>query len=69
MKAADYRKKDTVELKDELQKLYEEMKENADNTYKGNEKNVKKNKYLRKRIARIKTVINEKAILESDKNE
>jgi ribosomal protein L29 len=42
-----------------------EMLENSKNILKGSEKNVKKNLYLRKEVARILTVLNEKKLIES----
>lgn len=42
-----------------------EIVENSKNILKGSEKNVKKNLFLRKEVARILTVLNEKKLLAS----
>jgi len=54
--------KNTTEndLKKKLKDLKKDLETFSSNVLQGKEKNVKKGKFLRKDIARIKTVLNEK---------
>lgn len=60
MKMQDIRKKTVKELKAEIIKQKKEMENVVMNILKEKEKNVKKVKFLKRDIARLKTVLNEK---------
>ena len=60
MVVADLRKKNIEDLKEELTKLEKELQKAVSDILQKKEKNVKKAFFLRKDIARIKTVLNEK---------
>ena len=64
MDPKDLRKKDQKELTKLLQKAKEDMENLAKEILKGKEKNVAKLRALKKDCARIRTVLNEKKILE-----
>ncbi|HOS88569.1 MAG TPA: 50S ribosomal protein L29 [bacterium] len=59
--------KNIKDLKEELTKLEKDLQKVVSDILKKKEKNVKKASFLRKDIARIKTVLNEK--LKEEKNE
>jgi ribosomal protein L29 len=61
----ELRSKTIKDLDDLLVVKKNEVLENSKNILKGSEKNVKKNLFLRKEIARIKTILNEKMLLDS----
>lgn len=63
MNTAELRKKTELELNDSLKKAVKELEENQLSVLKGKQKNVNKGSYLKKDIARIKTVLAEKRIL------
>jgi ribosomal protein L29 len=72
MKSQELRAKTVVELSEILNSKRLEIQSNSINVVKGSEKNIKKNLYLRKEIARIKTILNEKQLIqaaESNENE
>jgi len=60
MIVADLRKKNIEDLKEELTKLEKDLQKAVSDILQKKEKNVKKASFLRKDIARIKTVLNEK---------
>ena len=59
--------KNIKDLKEELTKLEKDLQKVVSDILQKKEKNVKKASFLRKDIARIKTVLNEK--LKEEKNE
>ncbi|HOD01180.1 MAG TPA: 50S ribosomal protein L29 [bacterium] len=63
----DLRKKSTEELRKELANIQKELQKTVSDIMQKKEKNVKKASFLRKDIARIKTLLNEK--LREEKNE
>lgn len=60
MKAQDIRTKTEQEVKEELVKLNKQLEEVTLNILQKKEKNVKKTRSIRRDIARLKTVVNEK---------
>lgn len=60
MKMKDIRNKSENELKKQANDLKKELEVFVSNILQGKEKNVKKGRFLRKDIARVKTVLNEK---------
>ena len=68
MKAKDIRTKNTKELIKELKDKNKELEKLMLNVYKGKEKNLGAPRFLRKDIARIKTVLAEKKFMEESKN-
>lgn len=69
MKSQELRSKNIQDLESLLVSKKSEMVINSKNILKGSEKNVKKNLHLRKEIARISTILNEKKLLESIESE
>ena len=69
MQAQEYRKKTIQDLQKLLKSLKEEIKQNTESVLSGKEKNIKKNKYVKKQIARIQTVIAEKHYIASMEKE
>jgi len=69
MKAAELRNKTGLELAESLSLLRKEIKDSVTGILQGKEKNVSKIRALRKDVARVKTIFNEKKILEEIKNE
>ena len=67
MHAQELRKKNLPELKDILKKANKDYEKKVTEILQNKEKNVKKSGSLRRNIARIKTVLNEK--LKEEKNE
>lgn len=67
MNAKELRQKNDQELLDSKKNLEKEIREVSLNTLQGKEKNVKKAGLLRRDVAKILTVINEKKILSSEK--
>ncbi|HBY09664.1 50S ribosomal protein L29 [candidate division WWE3 bacterium RIFOXYC2_FULL_42_13] len=67
MNAKELRQKSEQELSDTKKNLEKEIREVSLNTLQGKEKNVKKAGLLRRDVAKILTVINEKKILSSEK--
>jgi len=65
MMSQELRTKTIKDLEDLVIVKKNEILENSKNILKGSEKNVKKNLFLRKEIARIKTILNEKILLDS----
>lgn len=63
MNIIDYRKKTKPELIKAIAEKKLEMSKLVENIYKQSEKNVRKPGLLRKEIARMSTVLNEKEIL------
>jgi ribosomal protein L29 len=61
----ELRVKTIKDLEDLLIAKKNDIVENSKNILKGSEKNVKKNLFLRKEVARIKTILNEKILLDS----
>ncbi|MFZ5424693.1 MAG: 50S ribosomal protein L29 [Patescibacteria group bacterium] len=68
MQVAELRSKTKEELLEMLDSLKIDYKNAGEDLIKGNEKNLKVQKYLRKDIARVKTILREKEILESIEN-
>jgi len=68
MLAKDIRNKNIKDLKKVLSDQEKVLEKFMHDVYKGKEKNVSKNKNLRKNIARVKTVIAEKKFLEEVTN-
>ena len=60
MAVTDLRNKNIKDLKEELAKLEKDLQKTVSDILQKKEKNVKKASFLRKDIARIKTVLNEK---------
>ena len=60
IKLEEFRKKTKEELKKELLNLEKEVQKVVSNVMQKKEKNVKKVSYLRKDVARVKTLLNEK---------
>ncbi|NMB91437.1 50S ribosomal protein L29 [candidate division WWE3 bacterium] len=60
IKLEEFRKKTKEELKKELLNLEKEVQKVVSNVLQKKEKNVKKVSYLRKDVARVKTLLNEK---------
>jgi ribosomal protein L29 len=69
MNLQELRQKTTKEIQDELTKKRKDLEKVMSDLMLGKEKNVKKAVFIRKDIARLKTVINEKKVLEGIKNE
>lgn len=72
MISKELRNKSISELNEIINGHKLEMVSNSKNIVNGSEKNVKKNLFLRKSIARIKTIVNEKKLIEAieqDNNE
>ena len=67
MVVTDLKNKNIKDLKEELTKLEKDLQKVVSDLLQKKEKNVKKASFLRKDIARIKTVLNEK--LKEEKNE
>ena len=67
MQLQEMRQKNTKDLKTELLKQTKELEKIMNDILQNKEKNVKKARFLRKDIARLNTVINEKKILEGEK--
>jgi len=67
MVVTDLKNKNIKDLKEELTKLEKDLQKVVSDILQKKEKNVKKASFLRKDIARIKTVLNEK--LKEEKNE
>ncbi|RJR26389.1 50S ribosomal protein L29 [candidate division WWE3 bacterium] len=67
MKVAELREKTKQELVEMITKLTTDIKTSTLDILKRKEKNVKKPRLLRKDLARITTVLNEKKVLEEDK--
>ena len=65
MMSQELRVKTIKDLEDLLIAKKNDIVENSKNILKGSEKNVKKNLFLRKEVARIKTILNEKMLLDS----
>jgi len=63
MMSQELRAKTIKDLEDLVISKKNEILENSKNMLKGSEKNLKKNLFLRKEIARILTVLNEKKLL------
>lgn len=63
LNAKDLRTKTEEELKEMLQNLAEEIKTSVSSVMDGSSKDTGKTKRLRRDVARIKTVLNEKKIL------
>jgi ribosomal protein L29 len=61
----ELRTKTVKDLEDLIISKKNEIVENSKNIVKGSEKNVKKNLFLRKEVARIKTILNEKKLLDT----
>ena len=66
IKAVDYRKKTEEELKQELVSLKKQMHADYENLLHKKAKNVKSIGSLRKSVARVLTVLNEKKFLNKD---
>lgn len=60
MNLSEFKKKDIKELKEELSKVEKDMQKNVTDILQKKEKNVRKAGSLRKDIARIKTLLNQK---------
>ena len=60
MNTKDLRNKTENELKKQLKDLRKDLETFGSNVLQGKEKNVKKGKFIKKDIARLKTVLNEK---------
>jgi ribosomal protein L29 len=72
MMSQELRTKTIKDLEDLIVSKRSEILENSKNILRGSEKNIKKNLFLRKEIARISTVLNEKrliAAIEENDNE
>ncbi|KKS06257.1 MAG: 50S ribosomal protein L29 [candidate division WWE3 bacterium GW2011_GWF1_42_51] len=69
MNAKELRQKNEQELSDTKKNLEKEIREVSLNTLQGKEKNVKKAGLLRRDMARLLTVLNEKKILGAEKLE
>jgi len=68
MQAKEIRDKNLKELEKTLTKAKEDYEKLMHDIFKGKEKNVSKAKFLKKDIARIKTVISEKKFMKEVKN-
>jgi len=60
MYAKELKSKSLTELNKQLKDLKKDLETFASNVLQGKEKNVKKGLFIRKDIARVKTVLNEK---------
>ena len=69
MKASEIRQKTEQELKEQLKALTRDKENMVLSILQKKEKNVKKPRAIRKDIARIKSILNEKAILKEVTNE
>lgn len=71
IKPSDLRKKNKEELQEELKKLKGELNDVVLEVVKGKEKNLKKTGNIKRDIARVSTVLNEKLFmqLQEGKNE
>lgn len=63
MKTSELRKKTDTELKETLQSLQSDIKDVVKGVLQAKEKNNSKIKMLKKDIARVRTILNEKKIL------
>lgn len=63
MKSQELRNKSIKELEEMLVSKRNEIVENSKKILKGSEKNVKKNLYIRKDIARILTILGDKKLI------
>lgn len=68
MVAKELRAKNIEELKKEIAEKKKELEKYVNEVYKGKEKNISKTKFLKRDIARINTIINEKKILKEIEN-
>ena len=68
MQAKDLRAKQIDELKKDLSDLKKKLEDTMNQVYKGKEKNLVQAKFIRKDIARVNTVINEKKFLKESEN-
>lgn len=68
MQAKELRDKNLKELTKTLEKALEDYEKYMHDIYKGKEKNVSRAKFLKKDIARIKTVMSEKKFMKEVKN-
>lgn len=72
MMSQELRNKSIQELKEVVNSKRKEIKDFAQSAVRGNEKNMAKFKYLKKDLARVLTILNEKEIvslIEEKKNE
>lgn len=60
MNLKELRTKTEIELNKQVKALKKDLESFSSNVLQGKEKNVKKGLFIRKEIARIKTVLNEK---------
>lgn len=67
MKISDLRQKSVDELKETLQKAMKDLMKINEEALQKKEKNVKKAWFVKKEIARIKTIINEKQLIGDQK--
>lgn len=67
MKISDLRQKSVDELKETLQKATKDLMKINEEALQKKEKNVKKAWFVKKEIARIKTIINEKQLIGDQK--
>ena len=67
MKASELRQKTLNELIEQVKKLERDLSEYVLALLKGKEKNLKKPAYMKKDIARLRTVINEKKFIAGNK--
>jgi large subunit ribosomal protein L29 len=65
MKISEFRTKNKQELTEELKKMEKDLKEIVTQIMQGKEKNIMKTRVVRKDIARVKTLINEKKVLDN----
>lgn len=68
MIAKDLRGKTISELNKSLADKLKELEKVVQDVYKGKDKNIVKSGFIRKDIARIKTILTEKQFIEEQKN-
>lgn len=68
LKASELRTKNINELQNLLQEYHQKLENYVTDVYRGKEKDISKTNFIRKDIARIKTIISEKKFIEEEKN-
>ncbi len=69
MKLTQMRAKTETEIKELIQTMKKDMETHASEVIKGKEKNTTKIVFLKRDLARVKTILNEKLFLKGTKND
>ena len=68
LKTSELRTKNLNELNSLLKEYYKKLEDYVADVYRGKSKDISKTNFIRKDIARIKTIISEKRFIEEEKN-